>query len=260
MLHTRSRGATASAPRVHLCNVHYGHSAVPGPTGLQAGELWVTRCWPALWSLTLSCCCSPPCGGRRCEAKPASVPQGCCSQQGTPQPRSHHVQTQPSSLATRAGSVPISNASHHLPGSQDWQNQHSSLPPTAPRRVPAPPDEPRPDPSPQPWHATQPPLNTDPHPPQVLQGLLVLPALLLVNGVQLEEEQAQQDQPHRHSRHQQLQGDVHLAGLGAAPCLVPCEAADVHTSEMGEPQLGCTLLPSPPHSLQAERRDAQGYP
>uniref|UniRef100_A0A8C6ZG22 Uncharacterized protein n=1 Tax=Nothoprocta perdicaria TaxID=30464 RepID=A0A8C6ZG22_NOTPE len=39
-------------------------------------------------------------------------------------------------------------------------------------------------------------------------------------------EQAQQDEPHGHRRHQHLQSEIHLAGLGAAPGLVPCKATE----------------------------------
>lgn len=63
-----------------------------------------------------------------------------------------------------------------------------------------------------------------PHSPQGLQGLLVLPPLLLVNGVQLKEQQAYEDEDYGSHGHQHLQCELDTCWLGAATGLVPSKA------------------------------------
>lgn len=57
------------------------------------------------------------------------------------------------------------------------------------------------------------PSSASPLSPQSLQGLLVLPPLLLIDGVQLEEQQAQQDEDYGSYGHQHLQCELDTCRL-----------------------------------------------
>lgn len=68
--------------------------------------------------------------------------------------------------------------------------------------------------------------------PQSLQGLLVLPPLLLINGVQLEEQQAQQDEDYGSHCHQHLQCKLDTCRLGASTVPVPSKAVGHRGKEL----------------------------
>lgn len=89
--------------------------------------------------------------------------------------------------------------------------------------------------------------------PQSLQGLLVLPPLLLVNWVQLEEQQAQQNEGYGGHRHQHLQCKPDRCWLGAATGPVPRKAVGPSgkvSGEAGVPRAcSCLALPQDPTPL-----------